>query len=69
MQVWDFVKVYERTVYSSINRWLTNALRFMPGGDGMRCATSSYDGTVKVVWRGSGGRAGWVCGPAVAAAA
>ncbi|EFN53251.1 hypothetical protein CHLNCDRAFT_26064, partial [Chlorella variabilis] len=44
--VWDHHKVYERTLYSSINRWLTNQLRFMPGGDA--CASSSYDGTVKV---------------------
>lgn len=27
---------------------LTNQLRFMPGGDGSSCASSSYDGTVKV---------------------
>ena len=42
-----WVQVVERTVYrqGSINRWLTNALRFMPGGE--RCATASYDGTVK----------------------
>ena len=41
-------QVYERTVYTTINRWLTNQLRFMPGGDGTTCASSSYDGTVKV---------------------
>jgi hypothetical protein len=42
-----WVQVFERTVYrqGSINRWLTNSLRFMPGGE--RCATASYDGTVK----------------------
>jgi hypothetical protein len=38
--------VCERTVYGSINRWLTHALRFMPGGDS--CASSSLDGTIKV---------------------
>ena len=48
--VWDWQKVYERTVYPRINRWLTNQLRFMPGGDGSSCASSSYDGTVKVRW-------------------
>lgn len=41
-------QVYERTVFTSINRWLTNQLRFMPGGDGSSCASSSYDGSIKV---------------------
>lgn len=34
---------------------LTNQLRFMPGGDGSSCASSSYDGTVKV----GSGQQGW----------
>ncbi|GAB4821800.1 hypothetical protein N2152v2_008846 [Parachlorella kessleri] len=46
--VWDFDKVYERTVYPGINRWQTMGLRFLPGGDGCSCATTSADGTVKV---------------------
>ncbi|KAL4435880.1 hypothetical protein ABPG77_000642 [Micractinium sp. CCAP 211/92] len=46
--VWDWQKVYERTVFTSINRWLTNQLRFMPGGDGSSCASSSYDGSIKI---------------------
>lgn len=60
-------QVYERTVYSSINHWLTNQLRFMPGG-GDACATSSYDGTVKVGgwWQGWAGLGG-VQGRAAAA--
>jgi len=53
--VWDVDKVFERTVYTNMNRWLTNALKFMPstaGGGGntdAHVATASYDGTVKVV--------------------
>lgn len=47
--VWDYAKVFERTVYrqGSINRWLTNALRFMPGSSD-EVASASYDGTVKI---------------------
>lgn len=41
-------QVYERTVYRSINFWLTSALKFAPGSDGLACATCSYDSTVKV---------------------
>eukprot|EP00887_Chlorella_sp_A99_P006546 scaffold3.g6546.t1 len=45
--VWDYAKVFERTVYrqGSINRWLTNALRFMPGSSD-EVASASYDGTI-----------------------
>uniref|UniRef100_A0A1D1ZRQ0 CCHC-type domain-containing protein n=1 Tax=Auxenochlorella protothecoides TaxID=3075 RepID=A0A1D1ZRQ0_AUXPR len=46
--VWDMEKVYERTVYRSINFWLTSALKFAPGSDGLACATCSYDSTVKI---------------------
>lgn len=45
--VWDIDKVFERTIYSSINRYMTNALRSMPGNDSL-CSTASYDGTVKI---------------------
>lgn len=49
--VWDVDKVFERTVYTDLNRWMTNALRFMPEGgtSGSHVATASYDGTVKIV--------------------
>ncbi len=57
--VWDVDKVFERTVYTNLNKWLTNALKFMPstsggGGSGgaysdSHVATASYDGTVKIV--------------------
>lgn len=53
--VWDVDKVFERTVYTNMNRWLTNALKFMPstasggGNTDAHVATASYDGTVKIV--------------------
>jgi hypothetical protein len=47
-------------VYPNINRWLTNVLRFMPGSSDA-CASSSYDGTVKVSLRAVGMPLGW-CG-------
>jgi len=53
--VWDVDKVFERTVYTNLNHWLTNALKFMPsaasggGNTDAQCAVASYDGTVKVV--------------------
>jgi DNA damage-binding protein 2 len=48
--VWDIDKVFERTVYTDINRWLTNAIRFLSTSslNDATCATSSYDGTVKL---------------------
>lgn len=47
---WDVGKVFERTVYPDINRWLTNGLRCLPQASAASslCATSSYDGTVKI---------------------
>ena len=51
-------QVFERTVYDRINRWLTSALRFLPGGDGSSCASASYDGTVKVHMPSGGGGLG-----------
>jgi DNA damage-binding protein 2 len=53
--VWDVDKVFERTVYTNLNKWLTNALKFMPengsggGNTDAHVATASYDGTVKIV--------------------
>jgi DNA damage-binding protein 2 len=44
--VWDYEKVFERTVHR-INRALTNNLAFFPGGDGSQCCSTSSDGTVK----------------------
>jgi DNA damage-binding protein 2 len=48
--VWDLDRVFERTVLPDVNRWLTNALRFLPGAgaNDAACATCSYDGTVKL---------------------
>jgi DNA damage-binding protein 2 len=45
--VWDCERVFDRTVWTGINRWLTNALRFLPGSNDA-CVSASYDGTVKV---------------------
>ena len=47
MAVWDFGKVYERTVWR-MNRALTNNLSFLPSVDGMSCCSASSDGTLKV---------------------
>ena len=49
--VWDVDKVFERTVYTDLNRWMTNGIKFMPEGgtSGSHVATASYDGTVKIV--------------------
>ena len=48
--IWDIKKVFERTVFSDINKWLTNSIKFLPSQayGPCHCATSSYDGTVKV---------------------
>lgn len=48
--VWDVDKVFERTVFPDINRWLTNNIKFLPqdAQNGNIAATSSYDGTIKV---------------------
>lgn len=48
--VWDLDGAFERTVFGDINRWLTNSLKFLPGGgsNGATCASASYDGTVKL---------------------
>lgn len=47
--VWDYTKVFERAVYSEINRWQTTVLRFLPGSSqGLCCASSSHDGTIKL---------------------
>lgn len=49
--VWDLDKVFERTVYTDINRWLTNSIRFLSDSsttNDATCATSSYEGTVKL---------------------
>ena len=46
--VWDFGKVYERTVWR-MNRALTNNLSFLPSVDGMSCCSASSDGTLKVL--------------------
>ncbi|KAK9811590.1 hypothetical protein WJX72_006636 [[Myrmecia] bisecta] len=45
--IWDFDKVYERTVYN-LQRALCNNLRFLHSGDGMSCCSASSDGTLKV---------------------
>ena len=45
--VWDFGKVYERTVWR-LNKALTNNLSFLPSVDGMACCSASSDGTLKV---------------------
>jgi len=49
--VWNFEKVFERTVYKDINRWQTTALRFLPGSgnEGMCLCSTSHDGTVKLI--------------------
>ncbi|KAK9810883.1 hypothetical protein WJX73_005316 [Symbiochloris irregularis] len=44
--IWDWSKVYERHVYKP-HKALTNNIRFLPGGDGMSCCTSSSDGILK----------------------
>jgi DNA damage-binding protein 2 len=48
--VWDLDGAFERTVYGDINQWLTNSLKFLPGGwsNGATCVSASYDGTVKL---------------------
>lgn len=42
---WNIDKCFERTVYTDINKWLTNNIVYT-GSD--RFATSSYEGTVKI---------------------
>lgn len=46
--VWDFEKVYERTVHGSMHRALTNNLRFLGPLHDMQCASASSDGLCKV---------------------
>ena len=46
--VWDIDKVFERTVYTQINKWLTNSIKCLKYGSDDHFATSSYDGTVKI---------------------
>jgi hypothetical protein len=46
--VWDFEKVYERTVYGDLHRALTNNLRFLGPLHDMLCASASSDGLLKV---------------------
>ncbi|XP_043725212.1 protein DAMAGED DNA-BINDING 2 isoform X2 [Telopea speciosissima] len=43
--VWDYVKVYEKTVYGNIHSVILNNMRFNPSNDGTLYAASS-DGTV-----------------------
>ncbi len=45
--VWDFHKVYERTVYGEMHRALTNNLRFLGPLHDMQCASASSDGILK----------------------
>lgn len=49
--MWNFEKVFERTIYKDINRWQTTALRFLPGSgnEGMCLCSTSHDGTVKLI--------------------
>ncbi|KAJ4979036.1 hypothetical protein NE237_009816 [Protea cynaroides] len=46
--VWDYVKVYEKTVYGNIHSCILNNMRFNPSNDGTLYAASS-DGTVSCV--------------------
>lgn len=45
--VWDFEKVYERTVYGEMHKALTNNLRFLGPLHDMQCASASSDGLLK----------------------
>ena len=48
--LWDYNKVFERTVYTDMNKWCTNAVKFMPAvSSNLQAVTASYDGTVKLV--------------------
>ncbi len=40
--IWDINKVFERTVFPDVNRWQTNAIRFVPGAGPAAAATASY---------------------------
>ena len=47
--IWDVSKVFERTVYTDLNKWLTNNIRFLANYTSENVvATTSYEGTVKL---------------------
>ena len=47
--VWDIDRVFERSVYTEINKWLTNNIKWMKNSENMdHFVTSGYEGTVKI---------------------